>query len=53
MNQPLLTPEDSKRVADAVISAVETALHEMTRRHDAMCAQIEQTVYVKNNPTRF
>lgn len=37
----LLTPEDSKRVADAAIAAIEAAQADMVRRHDAMCAQME------------
>lgn len=45
----MMTPEDSKRVAEAALQAIRDA----TLRFDAMCAQIEQTAYIKANPTRF
>ena len=42
----MLTPEDSKRVADALIAAIEAAKFEIVNRHDAMCAQMEQNNYI-------
>ncbi len=41
----MLTPEDSKRVADALIAAIEAARFEIVQRHSAMCQQMEQNHY--------
>lgn len=37
MEAPTLTPEDSKRVADAMIAAIEEMRVAMTCQHEAMC----------------
>jgi hypothetical protein len=41
----MLTPEDSKRVADALIAAIEQARIDITNRHDAMCQHMELNHY--------
>ena len=52
-----LTPDDSKRVADALISAIENARIDITNRHDAMCQTIaSQHFYAEQqriNPPRY
>lgn len=37
----MLTPEDSKRVADAAIAAIEEMRIAMVIRHDAMCEHMQ------------
>lgn len=50
----MLTPEDSKRVADAMIAAIEAARIDIVNRHEAMCRQMEanhwQAVQQANPP---
>lgn len=41
----ILSLEDSKRVADALIAAIESARTDMVNRHDAMCARMEGEQY--------